>query len=76
MISEIDQKATDLVILKEGIVGNISDLSAIAEETAASNQEVTASVTGIAQLVQDVSGQSDAMSGLSTDLSKAVSYFN
>lgn len=75
MISEIDQNTTELVTLKDGIVKNISDLSAIAEETAASNQEVTASVTDIAQLVQDVSGQSDTMSELSTNLSKEVSYF-
>ena len=75
MIAEIDSKTVELVSLKEGIISNISDLSAISEETAASNEEVTASVSNIAQLVLDMSGQSDSMSSLSTDLEGAVAYF-
>lgn len=75
MIAEIDTKTGELTELKEGIINNISDLSAISEENAASNEEVTASVTNIAHRVSEMAVQSDAMKALSDDLQNAVAYF-
>lgn len=75
MISEIYSKTDELKKLKEGIIGNMSDLSAISEENAASNQEVTASITHIADKVSDMSAQSDDMKNISDELQENVSYF-
>lgn len=75
MITEIDTKATELSTLKEGILGNISDLSAISEENAASNQEVTASVTGISENINGMSEQCNSMQEMSEQLQMAISYF-
>lgn len=75
MISEIDAKAEELSELKDGILGNISDLSAITEENAASNEEVTASVTGISERVNDMSNQCDAMKEMSEQLQVSICYF-
>lgn len=75
MISEIYSKTDELKKLKEGIISNMSDLSAISEENAASNQEVTASITHIADKVSDMSAQSDDMKNISDELQENVSYF-
>lgn len=75
MISEIDSKTVELQELKEGIISNISDLSAISEENAASNEEVTASVSNIADRVNDMSLQSDSMQEMSEQLQAAITYF-
>lgn len=75
MISEINSKTDELQNLKEGIIGNMADLSSISEENAASNQEVTASVSNIADRVADMSTQSNEMKIMSDELQEAVSYF-
>lgn len=75
MIQEINEKTVDLSKLKDGILGNISDLSAISEETAASNQEVTASVETISHRVKEMSEQSHDMKDKSETLEAAVEYF-
>ncbi len=75
MITEINAKTNDLSGIKDGILANITNLSSIAEQNAASNQEVTASVATIAERVGDMSAQSDEMKSLSDSLQEAVSYF-
>lgn len=75
MIDEINHKTGELQKIKENIISSISDLSAISQENAASNQEVTASVSNIAQKVVDMSSQSDAMKAYSDELKDTVGYF-
>ena len=75
MIAEIDSRAGELTKIKEGILGNISDLSAISEENAASNQEVTASVDSISVRVSDMSSECDSMKEMSEQLKEAIAYF-
>ena len=75
LIAQIDYMAEELSSLKVGIMDNISDLSAVSEENAASNEEVTASVTNISERVTDVSAQSDAMKEISENLQTSIAYF-
>jgi len=76
MISEIDSKAAELSVLKDGIIDNLSDLSGISEQNAASNQEVSASISDISGRVNHVSEQSDSMKEMSEQLQVAIAYFN
>lgn len=70
-VKSIGDKTHELDSLKNSILENINDLSAISEENAASNEEVSASVSGISQRVtkmsesiKDVDRTSDAIANL------------
>ncbi len=75
MIESIDSMTGELTALKDGILGHMSDLASVSEENAATNQEVTSSVSNIAQLIMDMSVQSDSMNIMSDNLEKSVSFF-
>ena len=75
MIGQIELKTTELDGVKENIIGNITDLSAISEENAASNEEVSASVDMIATSVSEIAGKMENMNKMSEDLNGAVAYF-
>ena len=75
MIYGIDSKAGELLTIKESIIDNIVKLSSISEENAASNQQVTASISSIADSLNNMSYQSDSMKEHSQQLYDAVSYF-
>ena len=74
-IQAVADAAKQLDTSKTSIMNAVSDLSAISEETAATNQEVTANVTNIAENVRRVSDDSDNMNTLSDELKEAVAYF-
>lgn len=74
-IHSVSDATEQLNNAKEIITSAISDLSAISQETAATNEEVTAQVTTIAENVNQVSADSEKMHELSNDLGNAVSYF-
>lgn len=74
-IHGIDNKTEELKNLKDGIIGNVSDLSAISEENAASNQEVTASVEHIAHAISEISDKSGLMSTMAENFQQAVNFF-
>lgn len=71
----IKEKTLQLDALKEAIISNISDLSAISEENAASNEEVTASIAGISESIKDIAGQSTNMEQMSESLLNLMKYF-
>ena len=53
-VSRISEKTKQLDTIKQAIIGNINDLSAISEENAASNQEVSANITNIAESIDEM----------------------
>ncbi|MBR4174703.1 MAG: cache domain-containing protein [Lachnospiraceae bacterium] len=74
-IAIIRDKVESLGGVKDGIMSNVSDLSSVSEENAASNEEVTASVENIAMAVSDTKDESITMSDLSRQMSELVSFF-
>ena len=74
-IRGISSKTESLENIKATIVENVSDLSAISEENAASTQEVTASMENIANNIRTISENSEGMNGISNSLVSAVGEF-
>ena len=65
-----------LSAIKESIVSNVSDLSAISEENAASSEEVSASIESVSENVTEINNQMSQMEALSAHLSDTVSFFS
>lgn len=57
------------------IVSSVQDLSAISEENAASNQEVSASIVSIANSIGEIKTGSFEIDEMAKDLQNEVSYF-
>ncbi len=74
-ISTVSGATEQLNAAKDMIINAVSDLSAISQETAATNQEVTNSITSIAENVKQVSEDSERMNVLSDELKESVAYF-
>ncbi|MBE5852811.1 MAG: hypothetical protein E7299_07665 [Lachnospiraceae bacterium] len=74
-IKAIAEKAEHLTEYKEKVIGNVQDLSAISEETAASSQEVGANVTEIISEIDKVNDECEVMNNMAKELEDAVSYF-
>jgi len=74
-INSIRNKTVQLNSAKDNIVSSVSDLSAISEENAASSQEMTASVEGIAVGVGEIKSRSNEMREMSQRLKDSVDYF-
>ena len=74
-IQNISEQTESLEVSKNKAIAAVSDLSAISEENAASNQEVTASVSNLSVNINDISSQSDDMSGMAVALSESIKAF-
>ncbi len=74
-ITAVANVTAQLEVIKETILGAVTDLSAISEETSATNEEVAASIANIASNVDNVSENTDTMTVLSDELIKTVEYF-
>lgn len=74
-VESIDTKTKALDELKGLIIGSITELSAISEENAASNQEVTASVTNISSNVENIDEVTQEVLNSSDTLSELMTYF-
>ena len=61
--------------VKNDIVENMSELSSISEENAATNQEVTASVETMSGSIVDISKKTGEMKALADNLNEAISVF-
>ena len=68
-------KTKNLEALKLDIINSVSELSAISEENAASNEEVTARVTEIAESVNRISEDTQTVRKVSSDMKKLMDYF-
>lgn len=68
-------KTKNLETLKLDIISSVSELSAISEENAASNEEVTARVTEIAESVNRISEDTQTVRKVSSDMKELMDYF-
>lgn len=71
----ISEKTRNLEDLKQNIINSITELSAISEENAASNEEVNASVTNIAESIDQISEDTQLIKNVSADLEELMKYF-
>ena len=71
----IMDKTKNLEALKLDIINSVSELSAISEENAASNEEVTARVTEIAESVNRISEDTQTVRKVSSDMKELMDYF-
>jgi len=79
VVKEIGNVSDDAAILekeKEAVLGNISDLSAISEENAASAEEVAASVLNVAENIEGTKEASVKMRGMFGILADKVGFFS
>ena len=74
-INGISSQTENLESIKATIIENVSDLSAISQENAASTEEVSASMESIAMNIRVISESSDGMNGIADDLVDAVGKF-
>ena len=74
-ITQISQKINSLEEVKNVIISSVQDLSAISEENAASNQQVSASVTGIVDAISEIARSSGDTHTRAQDLNETVGYF-
>lgn len=74
-IRGISSQTESLEQIKATIVENVSDLSAISQENAASTEEVTASMESIAANIRVISENSDGMNGIANSLVDSVGEF-
>ena len=74
-IESITKKIDTLNEAKVSITSSVQDLSAISEENAASNQQVSASVSGIVDAIADIASNSETTNEYAVDLTDTVSYF-
>jgi methyl-accepting chemotaxis protein len=74
-IDNTDNKTHVLNEIKETVLQSVSDLSALSEENAASNQEVNASVQEIVSAISDIKSSSDSIKAQSIELIDSVDYF-
>ena len=74
-VSRISEKTKQLDTIKQAIIGNINDLSAISEENAASNQEVSANITNIAESIDEMNAATGHVNNISEKLAQLMEYF-
>lgn len=74
-ISVITDEAKRLDEVKVKVLNNISDLSAISEENAASSEQVSASVDEVSSALEGVREEADRMRGLAAQLEEKMEFF-
>ena len=74
-INGISGKVEVLNASKTAITDSVGDLSAISEENAASNQQVSASVSGIVDAINEIADNSRATNETSNNLTETVNFF-
>lgn len=74
-IKAISGKVDSLNSVKSSITSNVSDLSAVSEESAAGTEQSTASINSISQSVLDISSNSEKLKSLAGQLTEQVSFF-
>lgn len=74
-IKAIAEKTENLERVKEIVVGSVHELSAISEENAASNEEVSNKLESIVSGINKVNDRCEKMSGMAHELQESVAYF-
>lgn len=75
-IQVVEEHTEALARIKEEIVENVSDLSAISQENAAASEEVAASVESVTESIADISQHTAEIAALVEKLESAVGYFD
>ena len=75
-INDIYGKTNELSIAKDNILNEVSNLSAIAQQNAASCEETTSVIENINDTMEKISGSSKDTIQLSQKLEQEVKYFN
>ncbi|MBR3517422.1 MAG: cache domain-containing protein [Lachnospiraceae bacterium] len=74
-IRSVLEITTQLEGIKDTILNAVSDLSAISEESSATNEEISSSIAMVEQNVDKVADNANLMNGLSAELKGAVAHF-
>lgn len=74
-IGLITEKTEHLESVKERIIGNIHELSAISQENTAANQEVTANIIQIISDFESVNENCESMNDMAKELDESISFF-
>ena len=74
-VGNIAEKTEELDSSRIRVLDLVQNLSAIAEENAASSQETSASVTQVSEIITDISGNADRLRNIAVELEDAVSVF-
>ena len=75
-INQVSDEAVNLDTAKVSVLGNITDLSAISEENAASAEEVTATIDTIAVGISGTKDESGQMRGMADELAERITFFH
>ena len=74
-IRSIAEKTGELSNYKEKVIENVSNLGAISEENAASNEEVNGNICEIITQVQNVNTNCTSMNEMAQELEESVKFF-
>ena len=72
----IKDKVEGLEKIKQNILEEVQELSAVSEENAASNEEVSASVETIAANVKEISDKTGHLDAMSKELKEVIGFFH
>ena len=72
----VSDEVKNLNTAKESVLGNITELSAISEENAASAEEVSVTIENIANGIAGTKDESELMRVMSDNLSEKIQFFN
>lgn len=75
-ITMVSDEVKNLNTAKESVLGNITELSAISEENAASAEEVSVTIENIANGIAGTKDESELMRVMSDNLSEKIQFFN
>ena len=75
-IKQVSHDTEELEKIQNVITEAVQSLSAISEENAASNEEVSASITGIAASVDEITENAEGTKANADNLVEAISYFH
>lgn len=74
-VSRISEKTKQLDAVKQDIIGNITELSAISQENAASNEEVAANIASVADAIVEINKDTEHVNSVSKELATLMEYF-
>lgn len=74
-VSRISEKTKQLDAVKQDIIGNITELSAISQENAASNEEVAANIASVADAIVEINKDTEHVNSVSKELAILMEYF-
>ncbi|MBQ0041993.1 MAG: hypothetical protein KBS85_01555, partial [Lachnospiraceae bacterium] len=74
-ITEIKAKTVNLDSAKNQVLDEVSTLSSISEENAASTQETNASTEELAANIESINGQTENVARITAEVSDAISFF-